>query len=274
MAEKKKAESEEKVTGRKKCGIVIPIAGFNGYPEEHWRDVKEIIIDAADQAGFDAELVSYRNETTVIHKTIIQNLYTNEIVVVDVSGRNPNVMFELGMRLAFDKPTIVIKDEKTDYSFDTSPIDHLGYPSSLHYQTIKDFKGDLIRKIKATYEASQKDGYSSFLKNFTNFTIASIENREVTPSEFILEELKSIRRDLNTISSPTTLIKESREDKLRRYYRAYLAYHNYSSQLVLTSVTVDDFVKWVQENTDRDDSYFVDLWHKSHIVTVVNLPSV
>jgi hypothetical protein len=34
--------------------------------------------------------------------------------------KNPNVMFELGMRLAFDKPAIIIKDNRTNYSFDTA----------------------------------------------------------------------------------------------------------------------------------------------------------
>ena len=58
----------------------------------------------------------------MIHKTIVQNLYLNPIVVCDVSGKNANVMFELGLRLAFDKPTIIIKDDKTDYSFDTSVV--------------------------------------------------------------------------------------------------------------------------------------------------------
>ena len=208
MAEKKKAETDKDTTVRKKCGIVMPIAGFSGYPEEHWRDVKEIIIDAADMAGFDAELVSYRNETAVIHKTIIQNLYTNDIVVVDVSGRNPNVMFELGMRLAFDKPTIIIKDEKTDYSFDTAPIDHLGYPASLHYQSIKDFKEDLIQKIQATYSASQEKDYSSFLKNFGPFTVAKIDEKEVAPIEHILSQLKLYTDELKVSAQSVKSLSE------------------------------------------------------------------
>ncbi|WP_353118770.1 hypothetical protein [Myroides odoratus] len=55
----------------------------------------------------------------------MNNIYNDEIVVCDVSSKNPNVMFELGLRLAFDKPTIIIKDEKTGYSFDTGVIEHL-----------------------------------------------------------------------------------------------------------------------------------------------------
>lgn len=75
-------------------------------------------------------------------------MYENPIVVCDVSGKNPNVMFELGIRLAFDKPTIIIKDDKTSYSFDTSPIEHLEYPRDLRYNRIEDFKSKLTDKIK------------------------------------------------------------------------------------------------------------------------------
>jgi len=32
-------------------------------------------------------------------------------------------MFELGLRLAFDKPAIIVKDDNTSYSFDTAPIE-------------------------------------------------------------------------------------------------------------------------------------------------------
>src|SRR5690606_23299218 len=93
----------------------------------------------------------------LIHDRIVSNLYSNEIVVCDVSSKNPNVMFELGLRLAFDKPTIIIKDELTGFSFDTGVIEHLQYPSSLRFSQIVEFKDALIKKINATYEKSKSD---------------------------------------------------------------------------------------------------------------------
>ncbi len=91
----------------KKCGIVMPIAVMDGYPESHWKDVKRIVESAIEEAGFEARLVSDADDIGVIHKRIVQNLYDNPMIVCDISGRNPNVMFELGLRLAFDKPTIM-----------------------------------------------------------------------------------------------------------------------------------------------------------------------
>jgi len=103
----------------------MPISAIDGCAEAHWADVLEILSEAIEDAGFEPNIVSNAEEVGIIHKRIIQNLYDNPIVVCDVSGKNPNVMFEFGLRLAFDKPTIIVKDDKTAYSFDTSAIEHL-----------------------------------------------------------------------------------------------------------------------------------------------------
>jgi hypothetical protein len=66
-------------------------------------------------------------------------------------------MFELGMRLAFDKPTVIVKDDKTTYNFDTSPIEHVGYPRDLRFTKIVQLKEELAKKIVATYQASKTD---------------------------------------------------------------------------------------------------------------------
>jgi hypothetical protein len=139
--------------------------------------------------------VSNADEVGIIHKRIIQNLYDNPIVVCDVSCKNPNVMFELGLRLAFDKPTIIIKDDKTTYSFDTSAIEHLEYPRDLRFSQIVEFKQKLSAKIQATFKKSTTDpNYTTFLKHFGEFKVAKIDQKEVSGQEFILEELKSLRR--------------------------------------------------------------------------------
>lgn len=182
------------------CGIVMPISAIDGCNEAHWADVLEIINEAIDDSGFYGELVSNADEVGIIHKRIIQNLYENPMVVCDVSGKNPNVMFELGMRLAFDKPTIIIKDDKTTYSFDTSAIEHLEYPRDLRFTKVVEFKKKLADKLKATHKkASEDPNYTTFLKHFGEFKVAKIDQKEVSGQEFIIEELKNMRRSINRL---------------------------------------------------------------------------
>jgi hypothetical protein len=175
------------------CGLVMPISAIDGLSEAHWSDVKAILEETIVGAGFVPRLVSHANEVGIIQQRIVQNLYENPIVVVDVSAKNPNVMFELGMRLTFDKPTVIVKDDKTNYSFDTAPIDHLGYPRDLRFGKITEFKAELAARIKATYEASQDPNYTTFLKHFQILNISKLDKREVSSEQFILEELKALR---------------------------------------------------------------------------------
>jgi len=198
----KKEKVETQDTKPPMCGLVMPISTIDGCNEQHWLEVREILSDVISSAGFEPNLVSNADDVGIIQKRIIQNLYSNPIVVCDVSGKNPNVMFELGMRLAFDKPTIVIKDDKTPYSFDTSPIEHIEYPRDLRFGRIMDFKSGLQDKLKATYKKATEDaGYTTFLKHFGKFTVAKLETAELSKDEFLLEEMTEIRRQRKHVGS-------------------------------------------------------------------------
>lgn len=174
------------------CGIVMPIGEIDGCSVQHWIDVKSILSEAIASAGFEPRLVSTADESGVIQKRIIQNLYENPLVVCDVSAKNPNVMFELGLRLAFDKATIVVKDDVTGYSFDSSPIEHVGYPRSLEYYPVLDFKRRLTAFIQGTYKASQNDSYTTFLKHFGPLSAVKIEVEEISRSDEIMQRLDEL----------------------------------------------------------------------------------
>ena len=195
----------EKLSARPKCGIIMPIAAMDGCSERHWSDVREILGEAIEAAGLEPNLVSDANEVGFINKRIVQNIYENPIVICDVSAKNPNVMFELGMRLAFDKPTLIVKDDLTTYSFDISGIEHVGYPRDLRFQKIREFKEKVETKLRATLAAASEDpSYTTFLKHFGEFTVAKLDQKEVSGEQYILEELKSIREAVARLQRPST----------------------------------------------------------------------
>ncbi len=181
------------------CGIIMPIAPHSDYPTDHWKDVLAILNEAIEQTKFEPKLVSDDVAIGLIHDRIVTNIYNNEIVVCDVSSKNPNVMFELGLRLAFDKPTIIIKDETTGYSFDTGVIEHISYPSSLRFSQIVKFKEELIRRIEATYKKSQEEpNFSSFLKSFgKTITPASFLQTEIPEGKYIISQIEEMRQEMH-----------------------------------------------------------------------------
>ncbi|TCL34799.1 hypothetical protein EV691_101238 [Azotobacter chroococcum] len=189
----------------------MPISSIDGCSAEHWGEVKAVITEAVEsiqEHSFTVSLVSDSDESGVIQKRIVQNVYSADIVVCDVSGKNPNVMFELGMRLAFDKPTVIVKDDKTDYSFDTGIIEHVGYPRDLRFSKIVLFKEKLAEKVKATYQKSVDDPeHSTFLKNFGKFQVANLSEDIVSTDKMILtmmselqSQISDVKRSLHTQS--------------------------------------------------------------------------
>lgn len=205
MAKKNKDDKPKKEANPKRrqsrhgdplvCGVVMPISETDGLPASHWSDVRVILDDAIETAGFAPKMVSEEEYVGVIHKHIVTNLGKNPIVVCDVSGRNANVMFELGLRLAFDKATVIVKDDSTEFSFDTAPIEHIGYPRSLRHREIEEFKKKLVAKMQATHkQATDEPQFSMFVKHFGDFKVAELETTVLPKSDFIIQELAKLNR--------------------------------------------------------------------------------
>lgn len=193
---------------RQPCGVVMPISAIDGCDEHHWGEVKGILFDAIAKANLKPDLVSDAEDIGVIQARIVNNLYYNPIVVCDVSAKNANVMFELGLRLAFDRPTIIVIDDKTPFSFDTSPIEHLKYPRDLRYGKIQSFKEKLTEKILAVLEKAKEPDYSTFLRHFGSFTASKLDKKELAPEDFIAvvtQKLTGIEEGLSLLRKTASL---------------------------------------------------------------------
>ncbi|MBU2936526.1 MULTISPECIES: hypothetical protein [Pacificibacter] len=183
----------------KVCGIVMPISECAGLGDTHWHDVKSIIEATATAAGFDARLVSETFESNLIHTEILQNIYGDDIVICDVSGQNPNVFFELGVRMATQKPTVIIKDDQTNYPFDTGPNRYIQYPRDLRHPLMEKFKAQLKNALEQTIDQPSE---KSFIGQIGKFKVPDVESTELPAQEFILDKLQSIERELKRNAMP------------------------------------------------------------------------
>lgn len=181
----------------------MPISSIDGCSAEHWDEVKAIFCEAVEaipNVEFTVRLVSEADDVGVIQKRIVQNVYNSDMIICDVSCKNPNVMFELGMRLAFDRPTVIVKDDKTDYSFDTGVIEHITYPRDLRFSKMVAFKAQLAEKVLATHRAATENkDHSTFLKNFGTFKVASLTQSEVSADLAVFEVLSDLQREVSAL---------------------------------------------------------------------------
>ena len=244
------------------CGVIMPISSIDGCSGEHWSEVLSILresLESISEFNFSVSLVSDADEIGVIQKRIVQNTYSSDLVVCDVSGKNPNVMFELGMRLAFDKPTIIVKDDKTDYSFDTGVIEHLEYPRDLRFSSIVKFKEKLAEKALATYQKSVSDpDHSTFLKNFGQFQVANLTEDVVSPDRIVISMLSDMQKELSSIRARSNQITHQPRERLAgpiptgiRMKRSFLKYaKEHECELSKDLIGDESFYTFVEQDID------------------------
>jgi hypothetical protein len=83
--------------------------------------LNSLITPAANAAGFSVQ-TARREDSDIIHHTIINQLLNADLVIADLTDHNPNVLCELGIRLAKDKPVVIIKSKDTGPVFDVDNL--------------------------------------------------------------------------------------------------------------------------------------------------------
>ncbi|MBJ6145710.1 hypothetical protein JAO77_20100 [Hymenobacter sp. BT559] len=182
----------------------MPLSDTEAYTPGHWGQVQRLIIRAANKAGFTASMVSENAAEDMIQASIVRNIYHNDVVVCDVSSLNPNVMLELGLRMATLLPLVLVFDGEKDYPFDIKNILREGYPKSLHIFKMETFVDNLAEKIKQVHEAQKNKEYAPFLSHFKEVTIEPARLESSTQSvnealETILAEVASMRGDIKRL---------------------------------------------------------------------------
>lgn len=177
----------------------MPIGEPTGYTDGHFRRVYEdIIIPSCENSGYSAVRADDVKETNLIHLDLLQKLIEAPIAICDLSTRNPNVLFELGIRQAFDKPIVLIQEKGTEKIFDIAPLRYLEYSKEMKYHDVLQTQDNLKEMIEATVKAESDDGnINSIVKLLALSNAATIPNLEANTKEnFALEIMQSEMRDM------------------------------------------------------------------------------
>lgn len=162
----------EKIQQPKRCFIIMPFSDPEGYAPGHFRKVYEQIIKpAVESAGYEAYRVDENGVSDLITTKIFKAILDCDMTVCDLSSRNPNVLYELGIRHAFDKPVVLITDDKTERIFDIQGISTITYRSSRLYDEVPEDQKKITEAIKAN--ESNSSGYS--ILNMINLQKASYD---------------------------------------------------------------------------------------------------
>ncbi|MFJ1791676.1 hypothetical protein [Kitasatospora griseola] len=142
------------------CFVIGPIGNpyaVNGSPdreeyEHHLEVFEEMIAPACQKFGIDAIRADGIDAAGDITEQICRYILHSDLVVADVSGGNPNVMYELGLRHLIGKPTIHIGEA------DQLPFDIASIRTILYTRARSQF-AKARRGIEAALEAGLRDGF-------------------------------------------------------------------------------------------------------------------
>jgi hypothetical protein len=112
------------------CFVIAPI-GDEGSEIRRRSDqvLKHIIAPAAKDCGYETIRADKISEPGIITSQVIQHLVDDALVIADLTGRNPNVFYELAIRHAVRKPVVQIIHTGESIPFDvaasrTIHVDH------------------------------------------------------------------------------------------------------------------------------------------------------
>lgn len=135
-----------------KCFVIMPISNHPDYDDGHFKRVYEHIIKpACVKAGFEPIRADEVLTTNHIAIDIIKNIIKCEMAICDLSSKNPNVLYELGIRQAFNLPVTLLKDDKTDRIFDIQEFRDVAYDHTLRIDNVNETILALSEMIKNTY---------------------------------------------------------------------------------------------------------------------------
>lgn len=195
-------ESASTTGSKPVCFVLMPIADSSGYETGHFGRVYEHLLKPAIvAAGYAPLRADDAVKTDYIVVGIIQKIIESEMVVCDFSSRNANVMYELGIRHAFNKPVVLIKDRKTEKVFDIQGLRYTEYDESLRIDSVSKDIGRISSAISETATSTDRDLNS--IVHLAGMKVAKLpEGKKISPdTEIILSAIGSIERRLNHVES-------------------------------------------------------------------------
>ncbi len=132
----KRMENNKKTTGS--CFVIMP---FGGWFDIYYRD---IFFKAIKDSGLDAKRADDLYRSSPIINDIWELTKNATVILADLTGKNPNVFYELGLAHAIKKPAILVTETIDDVPFDLRAL------RVIEYDKNESDWGDKL-KVKITY---------------------------------------------------------------------------------------------------------------------------
>ena len=199
------------MNNKKKCFAIMPFSKAYSLTKEQWTEVFEHKIKSAvEESGFGYECERYELRRANITKAILQEINSAHLVIADLTGKNPNVLWELGVRHTLSKRTILIAQDKKFLPSDLRDYPIILYKYKQSPAEVDKFKEDIKKELEDIEADPEKPDspISDFLqlKNIDLLSYEKFANLKkldalISELSYNLDTLDKIAKDLRTIST-------------------------------------------------------------------------
>lgn len=181
-----------------KCCFVVSQIGGDDSPQRIHADWFLEAIVEQKLGGFKVERADKLSHPGLIDAQVIQRLLTAEIVVADLTGLNPNVFYEIGIRHMAQRPIIHMHEIGQTIPFDVSLYRSIPY-SRLRPRDLQQARSSLSQSagdvLRADYQVENP---------VTNARGRLKLEQHATPEQkLIIGQLQSIEQRLIALESPS-----------------------------------------------------------------------
>lgn len=132
----------------KDCFVIMPFSTSQTHTEQEWTEIFEHFFKPAWNS-FNIDCHRTNVPRGSITEDIIERLFTASIVFADLTGLNPNVMYELGVRHTFKKPSVMVKARESQIPFDVNVYKIFEYQyTPKGSEELKNYIGSVIEHIR------------------------------------------------------------------------------------------------------------------------------
>ena len=131
-----------------KCFVISPIG--EAASETRKRSdgfLREVIKPVAESLGYIVERADEDKSPGIVTESIVNKIIDADLVIADLHGHNPNVMYEVAIRHATDKPLVQMAEFGESLPFDIGGLNTVFYDSSV--SGLAQWRSDLERAISA-----------------------------------------------------------------------------------------------------------------------------
>lgn len=215
----------------KTCFVIAPI-GDEGSEIRKRSDqvLTHIIKPAVKECGYEAVRADEISEPGIITSQVIQHIIDDDLVIADLTGKNPNVFYELAVRHTVRKPVVQLIESSESIPFDVAPTRTIHFDLG-DLDSVANCKDELIRQIRSVEKDVSKVDSPISVAIDLKLLRQSDNPLEESNARIIsmLEDLRSLITDVTAQRRPsidTQLLVEQKVKELTALNNLFVTYLN------------------------------------------------